>query len=91
MKNITPSITNFPEVEVVVDNEMLLDDIQKIKNRIRNTLVQTLHNDDIKLTLRLAKPEEIKKILSPKELYEKMCSENKAIAELSKLLNLEFV
>lgn len=91
MKNITPSITNFPEVEVVVDNEMLLDDIQKIKNRIRNTLVQTLHNDDIKLTLRLAKPEEIKKILSPKELYEKMCSENNAIAELGKLLNLEFV
>ena len=91
MKNITPTITDFPNVEIVVDNEMLLEEIQKIKSRIQNTMILKLNNDDIKLTLRLAKPEEIKKILSPKEFLEKLCSENKAIAQLKESLNLEFL
>ena len=69
---------------------MLLEDIQKIKGRIRNTLIQTLHNDDIELTLRLARPEEVKKILSPKELYEELCDNNPAIKKLGDLLSLQF-
>lgn len=90
MKNLTPEIIAYPEVEVVVDNKMLLEDIQKIKNRIQNTLMQTLHNDDLKLSLRLARPEEIKKILSPKELFEKLCSENPAVKRLGDMFKLEF-
>ena len=90
MKNLTPVITEFPDVEVVIDNKMLLEDVQKIKNRIRNTLVKALHNDDLQLSLRLAKPEEIKRILSPKELYSKLCKENEAIDKLGSMLDLEF-
>lgn len=90
LKNITPEITNFPEIEIIADNKMLLEDIQKIKGRIRNTLIQTLHNDDIELTLRLARPEEVKKILSPKELYEELCNNNPAIKKLGDLLSLQF-
>ena len=90
LKNITPEITNFPEIEIIADNKMLLEDIQKIKGRIRNTLIQTLHNDDIELTLRLARPEEVKKILSPKELYEELCDNNPAIKKLGDLLSLQF-
>lgn len=90
MKNLMPVITQYPEVEVVVDNKMLLDDIQKIKGRIQNTLIKTLRNDDIKLVLRLARPEEVKQILSPKELYEKLCKLNPAIKKLGDAFKLEF-
>ena len=90
MKNITPTITDFPEIEIVVENEMLLNDIQKIQKRIRNTLVQKLHNDDIELKFRIARPEEIKRILSPKEIYEKLCNENPAVKSLGEVFKLEF-
>ena len=90
MKNITPTITDFPEIEIVVENEMLLNDIQKIQKRIRNTLVQKLHNDDIELKFRIARPEEIKRILSPKEIYEKLCNENPAVKSLGDVFKLEF-
>ena len=90
MKNITPTITDFPEIEIVVENEMLLNDIQKIQKRIRNTLVQKLHNDDITLKFRIARPEEIKRILSPKEIYEKLCNETPAVKSLGEVFKLEF-
>lgn len=90
LKNITPEIGTFPEIEIVIDNKMLLEDIQKIKGRIRNTLVLNLHNDDIVLNLRLARPEEIKRILSPRELYEKLCTENPAIKKLGEAFSLQF-
>lgn len=90
MKNITPTITTFPEIEIVVENEMLLNDIQKIQKRIRNTLVLKLHNDDIELKFRIARPEEIKRILSPKEIYEKLCNENPAVKSLGEVFKLEF-
>ncbi len=90
MKNILPSITTFPEIEIVVDNQMLLNDLQKIKRRIENTLIQVLHNDDIKLSLRLALQDEIKKLLSPREFFEKLCNENSAIKALNAALDLEF-
>lgn len=90
MKNLMPVITQYPEVEIVIDNKILLEEIQKIKGRIQNTLIQKLHNDDIKLVLRLARPEEIKRILSPKEIYEKLCKSNSAIKRLGELFKLEF-
>ena len=90
MKNIMPKILEFPEIEVVVDNKMLLEDIQKIQKRIRNTLVQKLRNDDIKLTLRLARQDEVKHILSSRELYDKLCSQNPAVKKLGEIFKLEF-
>ncbi len=91
MKNLTPKLMDFPYVEVVVDNKMLLDDVQKIKRRVENTLIKTLRNDDIKLTLRLARQEEIERILSTRELYEKACEANPAVKKLGEMLGMEFV
>lgn len=90
MKNLTPHIQEFPCIEVVIDNNMLLDDVQKIKRRVENTLIKTLRNDNIKLTLRLARPEEIKRILSPKELLGKAMQDNPAVKKLTEMLGLEF-
>ncbi len=89
MKNMTPHITEFPSVEVVVDNEILLEDIQKIKGRIRNTLALTLKNSAVTLNLRLAKPEEIKRIPTNRERFDGLRGTNKAFDKLSELLGLE--
>ena len=89
MKNMEPKITSFPDIEVVVDNKILLDDMQKIRGRIRNTLALALKNSAISLNLRLAKPEEIKRIPTNRERFDELKNENKAFAKLSQMLGLE--
>ena len=89
LKNMTPAITEFPNIEVVVDNQILYDDIVKIKGRIRNTLVVALKNDAITLNVRLAKPEEIRRIPTNRERFDELKSSNKAFEKLSELLGLE--
>lgn len=91
MKNIQPAISSLPDIDIVVDNKILLEEILRIKGRIRNTLAIALHNTGITLNIRQAKPEEIKKILSPRELLEEMSAGNKAIERLRKELELEIV
>ena len=76
---------------MVVDNELLLEDINKIKGSIKATLIRDLQNDDITLTLRKAKDEEIGRALTRRELYKEMLDKNTAISKLQKLLNLELV
>lgn len=89
MKNMMPTIKDFPNIEVVVDNEILLDDMTKIKGRIRNTLIKGLKNNDITLSLRLAKPEEIKRIPTNRERFDELKNTNKAFEKLSEMLGLE--
>lgn len=91
MKNVTPVILSLPDIEIVVDNKTLFDEIMKIKGRIRNTLAIALHNTGITINIRQAKPEEIKKILSPRELFETMRTDNTAIKRLSEELELEII
>lgn len=90
MKNLMPRISSYPEVEVIVDNMMLLEDLQKIKGRIQNTLIKNLHNDNIVLSLRLARQEEIQRILSPREFYEKLTEDYPAVKKLGDVFQLEF-
>ena len=89
MKNMTPVITNYPNVEIVADNPLLLDDIKQIEGRIHATLSRGLHNSDMKLSIRLAKPEEVKKILTKREIFDEIRKKNTAIEKLRNALNLE--
>ena len=89
MKNMTPVITEFPNVEVVVDNQILLDDILKIKGRILSTLALALKNSAITLNLRLAKPDEVKRILTNGERFNELKNDNKDFEKLAELLELE--
>ena len=72
MKNMMPTIKEFPNIEVVVDNEILLEEINKIKGRIRNTLIKATekqrHNTDAKT----GKPEEIKRIPTNRERFDEL-------------------
>lgn len=89
MKNMTPKITNYPNIELAVDNQILLDQIQGIKSRIRATLAKDLHNGQIDINIRLAKAEEVGKILTKKEMYQQILKDHPAIDKLRSLLHLE--
>ena len=82
LKLTCPKIVDYPTVEVVIDNPILLDEVMKIKNRIRLTLVQGIHNDTIVINYRLAKQEEIGKIRSKREILEDLEKSNEGIAQL---------
>ena len=89
MKNLTPHITEMPKIEVVVDNELLLNQMREIEKRISITLARDLHNTSINLSLRLAEANEVTRILTKRELFDKMREKNPAIERLSNMFNLE--
>lgn len=89
MKNVQVKISTLPNIEVLVDNKLLLDEIEGIKGRIRASLAATLHNGHINISTRLARQEERTRILSPREILDKMQKDNEAVAMLTNLLKLE--
>ena len=89
MRNMRPRITEYPHIEAVVDNQILLDQMNAIHGRIRSTLAKALHNNDITLNLQLAQADEVTKVLSRKEIFEEMSTKNPAISKLRGLLDLE--
>ena len=89
MKNMNPQITDFPHVEVVVDNQLAMDQMEQIKGSIVNTLKLHLHNKEITLTMRIAEQQGRERILTRREQYELMEKENPSIAKLRELLSLE--
>ncbi len=89
MKNMNPSITEFPHVEVTVENQLALEQIEQIKGSILNTLKLHLGNDKITLSLRVAEHKERERILTRREQYELMEKGNTSLAKLRQLLDLE--
>ena len=89
MKNMNPTITEFPQVEVVVDNELIKQEIEEIQGSISNTLQIYLHNNHLKLTVRVAEQKEKVKILSRKEQYDQMAEKNPAVKKLQQVFDLE--
>ena len=91
LKNATPKITEYPNIEVVVVNNLLLEQIQKIEARIKVTLVKALNNGAINIHYRLARPDEQKQQLTQEQIFEEMLKNNKALEELQQVFNLEIV
>ena len=89
MKNLTPRITTYPNVEVVVDNQILLKQLQNIKNRIKATLSRDLQNGDLQVEFRIAEGDEFKKPLTKREVFEELRKHNPAIEKLRILMELE--
>ena len=73
----------------MIDNDILHGQILPIKGRIEKTLQNALHHADIHLTLRVAAPEEIKRIPTKREVLAEMLKENKAISKLCQALDLQ--
>ena len=89
LKNIIPDITEYPKIELVVDNEMLRDEIQVIKHRLELTMAKYLHNGSISLNIRVAEPSERRKILTPKENFLLMLERSDGLKALVEGLKLE--
>lgn len=89
MKNMKLHITTLPNIEVVVDNQILLTQMNEILARLEITMAQDLKNKDVKISLRLAKKEELKPILSDREVFAKLLKNNHSLATLKEALKLE--
>ena len=88
MKAIVPTITQYPNIEVVIDNQLLLNDILNIKGRILQTFKIGLGNQSVNINYRLAEADEVTKVLSKRELLENLMKENPSIAKLTQDLKL---
>ena len=91
MKNITPTITEFPVIQVLAENNIQLNEMLPIRSRIRATLAKDLHNGQIELVIRLAKREEIKPMLTPREALDKLMATNRPVRKLIETLGLDLV
>ena len=90
MKNMNPMIKELPNVEVVVPNQIVRDEMDIIKGSIVKTLQLYLHNSALSLTIRVAEQEEQAPILTRREQFELMESQNSAIKRLHKVFDLQF-
>ncbi|MBR6455385.1 MAG: DNA polymerase III subunit gamma/tau [Prevotella sp.] len=92
MKNMTPQLltpdSDAPQIEIVVDNNILLDQINTIQKRIKLTLAKALHNGNIDLRIRLSETSEIKPILTKRQIFDLIRKENPAIEKLRTSLEL---
>lgn len=89
MRNLSPVITDYPNVEIVAENQILYDQMLTIKSRIRATLAKCLKNGSLQVSIRLAKQDEIKPLLSPKETLDQLVKENTAVGRLVQSLSLD--
>ena len=89
MKNMTPTITEFPTVEVVVENQLAFDQMEQIKGSIVNTLKLYLHNNAITLNIRIAEHHEQVKVMTRREQFEMMEQQNPSVGKLREMFALE--
>ncbi len=89
MKNMNPQITEFPQVEVTVENELIRQDMEAIHKSILKTLQMYLHNAQITFTIHVSDQKEQPKILSRREQFEEMSKINPAVAKLQQAFDLE--
>ena len=89
MKNMNPTITELPQIEVQVDNALIKKEMEDFKGRIVSTLRNGLQNENLSLEIRIAEQKEQVKVLTRREQFEKLTKENPAIEKLRQVFNLE--
>lgn len=89
MKNLAPRITNFPNIEVVIDNDILLKQLQDDKENILAEMRTLLKNAQLNINLRLAEAQEVTKIYSKREIFEMLKKENPQFSKLCQSLKLQ--
>ena len=89
LKNLVPRITSYPNFEVVVDNNILLEHINQIRGKIRATMRQTLNHKSTEFSVRLANQDELKKTFTKREVFDDLRKRNPAFEKLRTKLGLE--
>ena len=89
MKNMNPVITEFPKLQVTVDNTLIQQQMEDFKGRIVKTLINSLHNVGITLEIIVAEQTGQKRLLTRREQFEVLSKENPAIEKLRQDFDLE--
>lgn len=89
MMNVQLKIVEFPAIEAIAENSLLMDDVRAILPRIQVTMAQYLHNGNVSITLRLAEQREIVRRLTPQQFMEKLLEISPAFAAMKKELKLD--
>ena len=89
MKNMNPVITDFPNVEVIVDNDLIKQEMEDIHKSIMKTLQIYLHNDQLSLVIRIAERQGHVKPLTRREQFELLSQKNPAVEKLRQAFDLE--
>jgi DNA polymerase-3 subunit gamma/tau len=89
MKNMNPQITTLPAVEVAVPNEIIKDEVERIRGSIVSTLRIYLHNSGITLSVRVTREQDQGRILSRREQFEEMARQNPSVELLRAEFDLE--
>lgn len=88
MKNMIPHITTFPNIEVTAENQIIKNDIERIRGGILATLKLYLKNNKITMSIVVSEHEEVK-VLTRKEQFAEMAKNNPSIERLRQLMGLE--
>ena len=89
MKNMSPVITEFPKLQVTVDNTLIQQQMEEFKGRIVKTLINSLHNVGITIDIIVAEQTGQKKLLTRREQFEALSKENPAVEKLRQDFDLE--
>ena len=91
MMNIAPRLTDAASgaFEVVVDNDMVLVNMQKLEPKLLGFLREKLHNRLLTMTVRVSEPEENVRAFSPIERFREMSRKNPRLQKLQEELGLE--
>ena len=89
MKNMNPVITELPKVEVMVGNELIKEEMEKIRGSILNTLKKYLHNSAIQLSITVDEHHEHVKVLTRGEQFEELSKQNPSVEKLRVAFELE--
>ena len=89
MKNMNPVITEFPKLQVTVDNTLIQQQMEDFKGRIVKTLINSLHNVGITIDIIVAEQTGQKKPLTRREQFEALSKENPAVEKLRQDFDLE--
>lgn len=91
MRNLMPAITEYPIIEVPVTNTIQYQQIHAILSRIKATLAQRLHNGQIQVQLRIAEQQEVKQVMTKKDLLDKLINSSEGIKRIISDLQLEMM
>ena len=89
MKNMTPKIKDFPTVEIVADNQIIIEQMTPLMGSITEHLRALLENSHTTIVLRMAQPSESAPVMTRRQLFDTMAKENPAVEKLRQSLDLE--
>lgn len=89
MKMLAPKLLEGGIIDVPVENDMVMADYKRLQPKIEDYIRSYLHNDNVRLQLRLLPPNQQNRPISRREQFEAMCEKSLAFKSLCEELKLD--